>query len=299
MALTLTTDERTELERRVRSLKIRAEDARRARVILMLADRDSYSTIEATIPCLPRLHNALARQMEPSVEAHLMRANRIVSSNLFPLRAGLEVFEGLEPDGPKARDRSPIRNRSTSRIANSRVVASTVRTCAGQVQQLQAPLLVSSPRRTPRQCRRDLLCRDKGHPFRFSRIRLCPSCSSRRTLTVSGLSFTVSIVIRPSTSRTIAEPEGRWSNRHRDTSPITSLLVPQVPTPLPLIETTCGPARSNIRPKVGIAPLAPLGPLEQLLHKEVHRRGASQSGVTRTVWVGEVDQGFVAKSKLN
>ena len=39
------------LERRVRSLKIRAEDARRARVILMLADGDSYSTIEATVPC--------------------------------------------------------------------------------------------------------------------------------------------------------------------------------------------------------------------------------------------------------
>jgi transposase len=51
MALTLTTDERTELERRVRRLKIRAEDARRARVILMLANGDSYSTIEATIPC--------------------------------------------------------------------------------------------------------------------------------------------------------------------------------------------------------------------------------------------------------
>src|SRR5437660_889644 len=51
MALTLTTDERAELERRVRSLKIRAEDARRARVILMLADGDSYSTIEATVPC--------------------------------------------------------------------------------------------------------------------------------------------------------------------------------------------------------------------------------------------------------
>ena len=42
MALTLTTDERTELERRVRSLKIRSEDARRARVILMLANGDSY-----------------------------------------------------------------------------------------------------------------------------------------------------------------------------------------------------------------------------------------------------------------
>src|SRR6187397_714275 len=39
------------LERRVRSLKIRSEDARRARVILMLANGDSYSTIEATVPC--------------------------------------------------------------------------------------------------------------------------------------------------------------------------------------------------------------------------------------------------------
>jgi transposase len=51
MALTLTSGERIELERRVRSLKIRSEDARRARVILMLADGDSYSTIEAMVPC--------------------------------------------------------------------------------------------------------------------------------------------------------------------------------------------------------------------------------------------------------
>ena len=51
MALTLTTDERAELERRVRSLKIRAEDARRARVILMLPNGDSYSTIEMTVLC--------------------------------------------------------------------------------------------------------------------------------------------------------------------------------------------------------------------------------------------------------
>ena len=51
MALTLTTDERAELERRVGSLKIRSEDARRARVILMLAAGDSYTTIEATVPC--------------------------------------------------------------------------------------------------------------------------------------------------------------------------------------------------------------------------------------------------------
>jgi len=51
MALTLTADERTELERRLRSLKIRAEDARRARVILMLANGASYSMIETTVPC--------------------------------------------------------------------------------------------------------------------------------------------------------------------------------------------------------------------------------------------------------
>ena len=49
MALTLTTDERAELERRVRSLKIRSEDASRTRVIPMLASGDSYSRIEATI----------------------------------------------------------------------------------------------------------------------------------------------------------------------------------------------------------------------------------------------------------
>src|ERR671914_699327 len=51
MALMWKIDERAELERRVRSLKIRAEDARRARVILMLANGESYSTIEATVPC--------------------------------------------------------------------------------------------------------------------------------------------------------------------------------------------------------------------------------------------------------
>ena len=56
MALTLTTDERTELERRATSDErratsrtIRAEDGKRAKVILMLADGTSYSTIEATL----------------------------------------------------------------------------------------------------------------------------------------------------------------------------------------------------------------------------------------------------------
>ena len=51
MALVLTHAERTELEARLRSRKIRSEDARRARVILMLADGASYSMIDATLPC--------------------------------------------------------------------------------------------------------------------------------------------------------------------------------------------------------------------------------------------------------
>jgi len=53
MALTLTTDERTELERRVRSRKRRAEDVRRAQVILMLAQGESFATITAAVGCYP------------------------------------------------------------------------------------------------------------------------------------------------------------------------------------------------------------------------------------------------------
>jgi transposase len=53
MALILTDDERRELERRSRSRKIRAEDARRATVVLMLANGASFSTITSTLGCFP------------------------------------------------------------------------------------------------------------------------------------------------------------------------------------------------------------------------------------------------------
>lgn len=53
LALSLTSDERTELDRRTRSRKGRAEDARRARVILMLADGASYAAITAAVDCHP------------------------------------------------------------------------------------------------------------------------------------------------------------------------------------------------------------------------------------------------------
>jgi transposase len=53
MALTLTSEERTELERRVRSRKMRAEDVRRAQVILMLVSGESFATITAAVGCYP------------------------------------------------------------------------------------------------------------------------------------------------------------------------------------------------------------------------------------------------------
>ena len=60
MALTLTADERAELERRVRSLKIRSEDARRARVILMLAEWRLVLGDRGGGAVLPRLHQPMA-----------------------------------------------------------------------------------------------------------------------------------------------------------------------------------------------------------------------------------------------
>ena len=64
MALTLTADERTELERRARSRKIRAEDARRAQVILMLAKGESFTAIAAALGCYPGYINRWRQRFE-------------------------------------------------------------------------------------------------------------------------------------------------------------------------------------------------------------------------------------------
>src|SRR6476646_1179698 len=64
MALTLTDDERTELERRRRSRRIRAEDARRAEVILMLADGASFTAIAAAVGCFPDYINRWKQRFE-------------------------------------------------------------------------------------------------------------------------------------------------------------------------------------------------------------------------------------------
>jgi transposase len=64
MALTLTADERIELERRARSRKIRAEDARRAQVILMLANGQSFTAIGAALGCYPGYINRWKQRFE-------------------------------------------------------------------------------------------------------------------------------------------------------------------------------------------------------------------------------------------
>jgi transposase len=64
MALKLTVDEHIELKRRARSRRIRAEDARRARVILMLANGESFTAIAAALGCYPGYINRWRRRFE-------------------------------------------------------------------------------------------------------------------------------------------------------------------------------------------------------------------------------------------
>ncbi len=51
--ITLTEEQRTELLRRTRSRRARAEDVRRARVLLMLAAGESYTAIQQAVGCFP------------------------------------------------------------------------------------------------------------------------------------------------------------------------------------------------------------------------------------------------------
>jgi transposase len=64
MALTLTVDDRRELERRARSRKSRAEDVRRAQVILMLADGASFAQVTSTVGCYPDYINRWKQRFE-------------------------------------------------------------------------------------------------------------------------------------------------------------------------------------------------------------------------------------------
>lgn len=102
MALMLTTDERTELERRVRNRTIRSEDARRARVIVMLADGASYSTIERALPCYRDYINRWRRRfLAKRLDGLQSRHRRPVPSVLTPEMEAriLDKTRQRPPDG--------------------------------------------------------------------------------------------------------------------------------------------------------------------------------------------------------
>jgi transposase len=102
MALTLTSKERTELQRRVRSLKIRAEDARRARVVLMLADGESYSAIETAVPCYRDYINRWRRRfLEDRLDGLQARYRGQPPTVLTPTMEAriLEKTRQVPPDG--------------------------------------------------------------------------------------------------------------------------------------------------------------------------------------------------------
>jgi transposase len=72
--LSLTTVEREELEFRCRSRRLRAEDARRARLVLMLARGESYVAVQAALGCDPGYVSRWKRRFEAERLAGLTRA---------------------------------------------------------------------------------------------------------------------------------------------------------------------------------------------------------------------------------
>ena len=146
MALTLTADERTELERRVRSRKIRAEDARRAQVILMLADGESFTAITAAVGCYPDYISRWKQRFETERLAGLQREVSRAAADGADARAGSarsgEDAAAARPTaartGPRASwprcwasatcwSRACGAARASSRIASSATCSRTIR----------------------------------------------------------------------------------------------------------------------------------------------------------------------------
>jgi transposase len=102
MALTLTADDRRELEQRVRSRRIRAEDARRARVILMLAEGESYAAIATAVACYPDYISRWKQRFEadgvPGLRARYVGQPATVRTPALEARI-LAKTRQLPPDG--------------------------------------------------------------------------------------------------------------------------------------------------------------------------------------------------------
>jgi hypothetical protein len=76
MEFVLTTDQRTELESRERSRRGRADAARRARVILLLAAGETYTSITAKTGCRSRTITLWKRRFETDGLAGLAARHR-------------------------------------------------------------------------------------------------------------------------------------------------------------------------------------------------------------------------------
>jgi len=115
MALILTSDERTELATRLRSRKTRAEDARRARVILMLADGASYSMIETALPCYRDYINRWRRRFLAK------RLGGLQAGHYRPAAVGADTGDGSPDSGDDAP--SPARREHALEHAQARTAA--------------------------------------------------------------------------------------------------------------------------------------------------------------------------------
>jgi Homeodomain-like domain len=82
------TVEREELESRCRSRRLRAEDARRAGLVLMLARGESYAAVQAALGCDPSYVSRWKRRFEAEKLAGLY-------SKRVRCNEGLESVRGL------------------------------------------------------------------------------------------------------------------------------------------------------------------------------------------------------------
>jgi hypothetical protein len=92
MALIVTADERAELQRRTRSRKIRGEDARRGRIILMLADGESFTDDRRGRRLLSSVHRPLERAVRNGASRQLVDDSSQYQVPLFGRQTSKSVF---------------------------------------------------------------------------------------------------------------------------------------------------------------------------------------------------------------
>jgi transposase len=91
--LSLTTVEREELESRCRSRRLRAEDARRARLVLMLAKGETYAAVQAVLGCDPGYVSRWKRRFEAERLAGLYSRHRGSKARVLTPKLQAKILE--------------------------------------------------------------------------------------------------------------------------------------------------------------------------------------------------------------